>query len=137
MPVTMLGRTAAGAPVDARQRPERHDHDMAVQLDSAEWLRVEPPSCAAERGECARTSCSAKRPEPGTNLVTEDLGLLPGGKVPALGDFVVVDEVGVRLLCPTLRDLIELVGKNAHRNRDGDTLGVKEAEHVLSIETSR
>ena len=29
-------------PVDAGQRPEVHQHDVAAQLGGAEWLRVEP-----------------------------------------------------------------------------------------------
>jgi hypothetical protein len=35
-------------PVDARQRPEVHQHDVAAQLGGAEPLGVEPPGRAAE-----------------------------------------------------------------------------------------
>ena len=38
---------------------------------------------------------------------------------------LVIDEFGVRLLCPTPRGRIELVGKDAHSNRDGDALGIE------------
>src|SRR3954470_22573271 len=48
-----------------------------------------------------------------------------------------MDELGVGLLCPTPRNLIEIVRKDAHRYRDGDTLRVEEAELVFPIETSR
>src|ERR671910_43497 len=48
-----------------------------------------------------------------------------------------MDEVGIGLLCPTPRHLIELVRKDAHRYRDGDALRVEEAELVFPIETSR
>jgi hypothetical protein len=37
-------------PVDARQRPEVHDDDVAAQLGRAEWLGVEPLGRPAERG---------------------------------------------------------------------------------------
>jgi hypothetical protein len=48
-----------------------------------------------------------------------------------------MDEVGIGLLCPTPRHLIELVRKDAHGYRDGDALRVEEAELVFPIETSR
>lgn len=38
-------------PVDARQRPEVHQDDVAVQLGGAEWLGVEPPGRPAKRGD--------------------------------------------------------------------------------------
>ena len=37
-------------PVDARPRPEVHEHDVAAELGGAEWLGVEPPGRAGERG---------------------------------------------------------------------------------------
>ena len=37
-------------PVDARQRPEVHEHDVAAQLGGAEWLGIEPPGRPVERG---------------------------------------------------------------------------------------
>jgi hypothetical protein len=37
-------------PVDARPRPEVHEHHMASQLGRTEWLGVEPPGRAGERG---------------------------------------------------------------------------------------
>ena len=44
------------------------------------------------------------------DLGREELRLLPGGEVVALLDFVEVDEVGVGLLGPAPRGLIELLG---------------------------
>jgi len=56
--------------------------------------------------------------------------------VVALADFVEVDEVGVGLLGPTPRRLIELSREDAHGSRNRDALDVEEAELVLSVETS-
>src|SRR3954466_7744778 len=78
----------------------------------------------------------AKRAQPGADLGDEQLRLLPGREVPALVELVVVDEVGIRLLCPTARRLIELVREDAHGYRDGHTLRVEETELVFPIETS-
>ena len=54
-----------------------------------------------------------------------------------LVDLVEVDEVGIRLLSPAPRRLVELSGKDADGCRNGDTLDVEEAELVLPVETSR
>ena len=48
-----------------------------------------------------------------------------------------MDEVGIGLLCPTARHLIELAREDAHGYRDVHALRVEEAELVLPIETSR
>src|SRR5918992_4286942 len=111
----------------------------AAKLGGTEWLRVEPPGRAAERGH-TRTSEHghlAKRPEARSDLVAEQLRLLPSREVPALVDPVEVDEIGVGLLRPTPRHLIELIGKAAHRDRDGDALRTEEGELVLPIQTPR
>ena len=65
------------------------------------------------------------------------MGLLPGRKVPAFVDLVVVDELGIRPLCPTPRGFILLARKDAHGNRNRDALGVEEAALVFPIETRR
>ena len=57
--------------------------------------------------------------------------------MPAFVELVVMDEFGIRPLRPAPRGWIELVGKDAHGNRDGDVLGVEIGELVLPIETSR
>src|SRR5947208_8829791 len=79
----------------------------------------------------------SQRPEGGTNLGGEEFRLLPGREVVALVDCVEVDEVGVGLLGPAPRRLIELPRKHAHGGRDGDALDVEEAERVLPVETTR
>ena len=37
-------------PVDARERPEVHEHDVPAQLGGAEWVGVDPPGRPIERG---------------------------------------------------------------------------------------
>src|SRR3954471_18868251 len=116
-------------PVNAGQRPEVHEDCVSKQLGGTEWLRVEPLSRLAERGN-ARTrkyGHLAKRAEPRAQLGGVQLRLLPGGEVPAAVDLVEVDEVGVRLLRPAPGDLEELVRKDTHRNRNGDVPDVGEA----------
>src|SRR5262245_3565808 len=70
---------------------------------------------------------STQRTEPGAHLLTEELRLLPRCEVAALVDFVEVDEVGVGLLDPAPGRLIRLVGKDAHRDGDGDAFRVPKA----------
>ena len=67
----------------------------------------------------------------------EELRLLPGREVTALVELVVVDELGIRLLRPAPRGLIELVGKGAHGDRDGDALRREEGELALPVEARR
>ena len=64
-------------------------------------------------------------------------GCFPGREVAALVELVVMDELGIRPLCPAPRGLILLARKDAHGHRDGDALGVEEAALVLPIETRR
>ena len=75
--------------------------------------------------------------ERGTDLEGEQLRLLPGREVVALVDLVEVDEVGVGLLGPTPRRLVELSREDAHGSRNLDALDVEEAERVLPVETTR
>ena len=131
-------------PVDARQRPEVHEDDMALQLGGTERLGVEPPGRPAERGHLQRRDVQrrdhdalAQGPEPGAELFREELRLLPGGEVPALVDLVEVDEVGVGLLGPAPRGVVLLAGEHAHGHRNGNALGVEEAALVLPVETGR
>src|SRR5215471_7162089 len=53
---------------------------------------------------------SAKRLEARAHLRDEELGLLPGREVAALGELVVVDELRVRPLRPSLRSGVDLLG---------------------------
>jgi hypothetical protein len=64
--------------------------------------------------------------------------LFPGGEVAASVEPVVIEEViGIRLLRPAVGGLIELVGKHADGERDGDVLGVEEVGLVLPVKASR
>src|SRR3954447_27022907 len=66
-----------------RRRQRRRVHRLVAPLnDGVRRVRVELP----------------ERAEPVAQLGGVELGLLPGGEVPAAVDLVVVDEVGVRLL---------------------------------------
>src|SRR5262249_2207840 len=79
---------------------------------------------------------SAQRRERGPHLLCEELRLLPRGEVPAPLDLVVIDEVvGIGALGPTSGRLIQLVGEDADRERNGDVLGVEERRGVLPVET--
>ena len=64
--------------------------------------------------------------------VTKKLRLLPRREVPALGELVVVDQLGIRLLRPAPRGLIELVREGAHGDRDGDVLRRRRSASLLS-----
>src|SRR6266446_3563269 len=48
-----------------------------------------------------------------------------------------MDEFGVRPLCPTPRNGIDLVGKDADGNRDGDVLRGEKGKLVFPIQASR
>jgi hypothetical protein len=45
-----------------------------------------------------------------------------------------MDKFEIRTLCPTPRGLIDLAGKDAHGNRDGDVLDVEKRKLVFSID---
>ena len=66
-------------PVDAGQRPEVDEDDVAAQLGGAEWLGVEPLGRPAERGHVHTPEHGhlAKRPEAGADLVGEQLAAAP------------------------------------------------------------
>jgi hypothetical protein len=106
--------------------PQKRDRLAAVSPDSI---------CAF----CAPKSSArfAEWAEPGADLLCEELRLLPGRKVPAFVDLVVVDELGIRLFCPTPRGRADVVRKDAHRHRNGDLFRGEEGQLVLPIEASR
>ena len=56
--------------------------------------------------------------------------------MPAFFELVVVDEVGIRALCPALRRWTNLVGKDAHGDRDRDALDAQICELVSSATTN-
>src|SRR5271169_2530164 len=74
-----------------------------------------------------------QRPERRSHLLNEELRLLPGGEVSALGKLVVVDQLRVRPLCPTPRGLVDLVGEGADGDRDFDAPHVEEACSVRDL----
>jgi hypothetical protein len=53
------------------------------------------------------------------------LWLFPGREVTAFFELVVVDQLGVRPLCPTPRGWIDFVREDTHGNRDGDAFGIE------------
>ena len=57
--------------------------------------------------------------------------------MPTFGEIVVVDEFGIRPLCPASRHTIDLVREDAHGNRDRDIFDIEVAALVFSIETAR
>ena len=80
---------------------------------------------------------SAQRVEARAKLVREGLRLLPGGEMAALGQPVVVDQLGIGLLGPALRRGVDLVRKGADRRRQRDALGREEGELALPVEPRR
>src|SRR5262245_32475660 len=73
----------------------------------------------ATRTPCLIASGSlAQRPERAAHLGTEKLWLFPGGEMSAFGELVEVNQLGIRFLRPTARSRVDLVGKDAHGDRD-------------------
>src|SRR3984957_3490550 len=68
----------------------------------------------------------AERSEARAKFFGKELRLFPGRKVPALGELVEVNELGVRPLRPAPRSRKEFVGENAYGGRDNDALNAKE-----------
>src|SRR5690349_23730763 len=83
----------------------------------------------------------AKRPEARTNFLGIELRLFPSGEMRAFGKLVVMNEMGVRLLCPTAGGGIDLAWKGAHGYGNGDAFDVEEAffrrAAVVPIKTGR
>jgi hypothetical protein len=70
--------------------------------------------------ECFGVSWSlgAQGPETRSKTFDEELRLLPRREVSALVDFVVVHEPGIGAFRPGPRELVDLIGKGADRDRD-------------------
>src|SRR5690242_13960344 len=83
----------------------------------------------------------AQRPEGSAHLGTEQLRLFPGREVPAFGELVVMDEVGIGPRRPATRSRVDLVREDAHGDRDLDAPGVEEASgrmvRVIPVEARR
>src|SRR5258708_3335270 len=82
-------------------------------------------------------SQSPQRLERRAEVPHEELRLLPLREVAALVVPVVEDELGIGLLRPALRGLIELLREGAHARRNGDVLRREEREMALPVETGR
>src|SRR3712207_6733423 len=67
----------------------------------------------------------AQCPEPGSELVREEVGLFPCGEVPASVEPVVVDQLGIGPLGPAAGSFVLLAGKDADRDGDANALGVE------------
>jgi Pyridine nucleotide-disulphide oxidoreductase, dimerisation domain len=65
------------------------------------------------------------------HLSGEQLRLFPGGEVTAFGEPVVMDQLRVGPLGPAPRRRVELVGEDAHGDRDLDAPGVEEASRWM------
>lgn len=62
--------------------------------------------------------------------------MFPRSKVAPFVELVVMDEFGIRLLCPAPWSGIELVREDAHRRRDNDVFdGEERRPLILPIET--
>ena len=124
--------------VDASVTSVPTDHAALFEPDSPRRRhgidRVGPPRRAPAP---ALARYCAQRSEARAHFLGQELRLLPGGEVSALGQLVVVDQLGIRPLRPTPRGWIELVREDAHGNRDATTpLTLKNAlPPVLPVET--
>src|SRR4051812_4552547 len=85
------------------------------------------------RVRLARPQLVAERSEARAQLLGEQRRLFPGREVPAFGELVVVNELGIRALCPAPRDWTDLVGKDAHGDGDGDAFHTQVRELVFPI----
>src|SRR5262249_14523074 len=79
----------------------------------------------------------AQRLECRTELGREQLRLLPGCEVAALGDPVVINELRIRSLSPAPRRLIQFVRKRGNCSWDLDVFWRKEREFAFPIQASR
>src|SRR5580704_11681270 len=62
-----------------------------------------------------------------SHLAGEKLRLFPRSEVTAFVELVVVDKLGIGLLCPASRSSIDFVGEGAHGHRDLYVSDVEEA----------
>src|SRR4051812_21867065 len=79
----------------------------------------------------------AEGSESGPNFLREELRLFPRGKMTALVELVVVNELGIGALGPASRRLIELIGKGADGDRNRNVLGCKERKLAFPIQARR
>src|SRR4051812_1602015 len=126
-------------PAVACQRPEVYEDNVTAQLGRGRVTRSRATrSPRRARGVCTRVNSVglAKRSQASANLFHEELWLLPGGKVPAFGGGVEMDEIVVGALGPTPRSLVDLFREDADGSRNGDVVVVEEGAFVFHIEAS-
>src|ERR1700710_644097 len=92
------------------------------------------PRRARMRGGAVDLLRSTERFECRAQVRHEKLRLFPRREMAGLFVLLVIDELWIRPLCPTLRGLIELVRKRAHGGRDGDVLWGKEGELAFPVQ---
>src|SRR3569832_2314888 len=101
------------------------------------WFLV----CGLGRGHCLvrgrATWRSTQRLERCAHLRDEELRLFPCREMSALGQLVVVDQVGEGPLRPAARRLVQLVRESADGNQNHHTLRCEEGQLVLPIQPSR
>src|SRR5215472_11115964 len=105
-----------------------------VRHTTASCSGVRSGSRAPSRLRCARMTfllSAARRFERCAHLGDEKLRLFPRRKMGTLREPVVVDELGISLLSPTLRCLVNLFGEGAHGDRDLDASRVEEASRQI------
>src|SRR5215213_6475012 len=118
--------------------PASWGHPEPMDQDDGVWsTRIRRVVLGGHEDLLSQRGQLAKQPECGSDLLGEQLRLLPRREVTALVDLVEVDQVGVGLLGPAPRGLVLLAGKDAHGNRDGDTLCVEKATPIFPIEPRR
>src|SRR5215469_7188398 len=77
-----------------------------------------------------RSDRLSERPEARANFLRKELRLFPSREVPAPVQLVVVNELRIGALGETPRRLIELIGKDAHGDRDADALDAEERDLI-------
>src|SRR5437588_6100314 len=77
----------------------------------------------------------AEGSEASPDFFREGLRLFPGRKVTALIEPVVVNELGIGALRPAPRSLVELFGKRADGDRNGNMLRCKERKLAFPIQS--
>src|SRR6266404_5616461 len=83
-----------------------------------------------------------QRFETRAHFTDEQVRLFPGGEVCALGEPVVMDQLWIGFLCPTLRRLVNLLCESAHGDRNLDAPHIEEAARrqivrCVPVETRR
>src|SRR5215213_71331 len=100
--------------------PASWGHPEPMDQDDGVWsTRIRGVVLGGHEDLLSQRGRLAKRPERGSDLLGEQLGLFPGGEVAALVDLVEVGEGAVRPCHPAARGRPDLAGERgeAHRNR--------------------